>query len=355
MTDEFNDAPSMESEAGGDAPADSHTPTPQAGAEPPEPKAPSRRDAILRAMEKTSGDDGETREVPDGPARTPDGKFAPKEAGPDAEKSTDPASKIPAADKPEDAKPEDAKPAQGDLAEAPARFSADAKAAWAAAPRSVQGEIHRAISEMENGIRQKDEQLEPLRPFFDKAKQHGVNLAQVIGNYITTEEHLRQNPIEGLRGVARSLGMTQQDILAVAGVADPQQSVHNQQQRQPQEDPRLSSLTQMVQTQQQQLGQMQFNSVMSQVDQFAAAQPRFDDLVDEMVRMIETGYAANLDDAYQKADRLNPAPAPEPAAQTREQKSVTGAPSAGSNPATRRPSGSRKEAIERAMHRAGLV
>ncbi|MEM9523127.1 MAG: hypothetical protein AAF982_03900, partial [Pseudomonadota bacterium] len=78
-------------------------------------------------------------------------------------------------------------------------------------------------------------------------------------------------------------------------------------------------------------------------------------------RLLETGYASDLRDAYDKADRLNPAPhpaasaAPPPPVQTRPALSITGAPGAGSDPDARRASKTRSEAIARGFSRAGLA
>jgi hypothetical protein len=77
----------------------------------------------------------------DGPARSEDGKFAAKTAdGEKTETVQQPAAKV-----------EAGKPATP-AADAPARFSTDAKAAWATAPEPVKAEVHRAIREMEAGI-----------------------------------------------------------------------------------------------------------------------------------------------------------------------------------------------------------
>ena len=76
--------------------------------------------------------------------------------------------------------------------------------------------------------------------------------------------------------------------------------------------------------------------------------------------MLSTGYAASLEDAYTKADRLNPL-APSPAAQTgtpapaqtgTAHLSVKGAPSSGHSATTR--SATTEEASRRALAAVGL-
>jgi hypothetical protein len=54
----------------------------------------------------------------------------------------------------------------GGHAEPPARFSADAKAAWATAPEAVRAETHRALKELSDGLSQYQQVFEPLKPFY---------------------------------------------------------------------------------------------------------------------------------------------------------------------------------------------
>src|SRR5574343_331077 len=100
----------------------------------------------------------------------------------------------------------------------------------------------------------------------------------------------------------------------------------------------------------------------------ALKHPYFEDLSADISHMLETGFAKDLSDAYQKAARLNTEVAdriakdkaakdaaktpqqPDPA-QTREKaaKSITGSPSSASNASTRKPPGSAREAVSNAF------
>lgn len=333
-------------------------------AEKPKSEAEKRRSSIEKAMKAVEDDEAKpangSQSTPkaddaddaDDRAEKPDAKAkeAPKEAVKDAQKA------------PETAKSEQKAPkaAEG-TREPPARFSPDAKAAWKDAPEPVKAEVHRAVKELERGLQQKDATLKPLEPFLKMAQQQRVNPAQVVQNYVQMEQTLRQNPTVGLQMLAQNMGMTPQQ-LAQAAIG----------QRPGQPDPRdaqIMQLRQQVQQMQQQFGQVsqtvqeqRHGAVLNQIQQFAADKPRFDELAPEIARLIETGYAQNLQDAYEKAARLNPAPAepaqaaaPSAPAQTRPARSVTGAPSGGSNPHTRKPSANRTEAIQRAMRTAGLA
>lgn len=330
--------------------ADERPEAPEPPATPDErPVQRSRREAIEAALGKAV-DGSDTAEKPateEGQPRTPDGKFAPKDGEPAKPEA-----------KPEAVKVEDAnKPG---ISDAPTRFSDDAKAAWKDAPESVRGEIRRAINELEAGIRQKDEMLAPLQPYFEMAKKHDVRVHEVLGNYINMENLLRENPAQGFSVLARRLGMTPQDIVSV---------FTGEQSQATDKDRQIAELINHVESLQAQIGQIsnsvrasESNETLRQVQEFAADKPRFAELEGEILKLIETGYASDLSDAYAKAELLKPAPqtaAPPPQEQrppqTRQTLSVTGAPGAGSNPARRPASTTRSEAIMNGLQSAGLA
>jgi hypothetical protein len=109
-----------------------------------------------------------------------------------------------------------------------------------------------------------------------------------------------------------------------------------------------------------------FHRTRSTVDQYAATHPRVDELADLITQEVKLGF--DLDTAYQRADRLRPPTAPQTrtngthaaqtrstTAQTRTDKSISGAPDAGPSEGRRRsdkPVG-RREAIANAMKRYG--
>jgi len=294
--------------------------------------------AEAKAAEKKQPKD-EAKKAEKGPQRGADGKFAAKDA-----------------EKPQDGQEaKEAPKSKADHNAPPQRFSADAKAEWEKAPESVRAETYRMQRELEKGLREKDETLKPLEPFVKMAKEHGTTVHDALGNYVRMEQMLRSNPRQGLIALAQNMGMSPQQMGQMLlgqqpGQPDPRdQQIMALQQRLQQFEQQFGQVTQTVQQQQQQ-------AVMSQIEQFAADKPRFDELADEIVRLIETGYASDLEDAYTKAERLNPAPqpapqpepTPAPPAQTRPARSLTGAPSPGSNPTTKRtPAKNAREALKR--------
>lgn len=344
-------------------------------AEPKEPRR-SRREALEKAFSDVDKEDdkgGSDADVkPKVEAKT-EPKAEPKKAEPKAEKPTEtktegqergPDGKFvskEATDKPAEAQEAAKAPEpKGKLTDPPSRFSEDAKKAWAEAPESVRAETYRAIRETEQGIQKYQQALEPLKPFMQMAQNDPRKLAGAMQRYVNTEQMLAKNPVQGFAEIARNMGLSPQQVGKMLmgeepGQADPRDAEINQLRQQVQQlSQGYGQVTQTIQEQRQQ-------AVLSQVEQFAQAHPRFDELADEIANMLSTNYAKDLQDAYEKADRLNPAPAPvvqeEPPAQpaqTRPARSVTGAPTSGSNPVNRKPSNSRKEALEQAMRRAGF-
>lgn len=307
-------------------------------------KAPEKAEKTAETQKNGANDKKE------GPERGPDGKFVAKDA---AEKPTD------------GAKAEKAPDTRGKLTEPPARFSEDAKKAWAEAPESVRAETYRAIRETEQGIQKYQQAMEPLKPFMQLAQGDPRKLASAMQRYVNTENLLRENPAQGFREVARNIGLSAEQVGKMLLNQDPGQpdprdrEIHTMRQQNQQ-------LSQAVVNLEARINQMIEHATLRDVESFASSNEHFDDLADDIAYFLESRQAADLKEAYQfafeKAQRaaakFAPQPEPEPApaqpAQTRPARSVTGAPTPGSNPAHRKPSSSRKEALENAMRRAGF-
>lgn len=250
--------------------------------------------------------------------------------------------------------------------EAPKRFSDDAKAAWESAPEPVRAEIHRAVKELETGITQYRDVVEPLKPYLQMAQQHNTSLTKALDQYIGLEQALKsQNVNEKLAGIeevfrhagisprdyaAHILGQTPDQVQSQqdATIAELRQEISGLKQQ-------LGGVTQSVQTQREQ-------TALQEVNKFAVDHPRFEELADIIVEEMKHGYS--LQDAYDRAERLNPAPVKAPAqapvipaqpadAHTKGTKSISGTPSPGSSPSAKQsPSPSIRDALKRAMARA---
>lgn len=251
----------------------------------------------------------------------------------------------------------------------PDRFSADAKAAWKDAPKAVQAEINRAVTELESGINSYREKLaifDGLDQYVDLAKQHGTSVQKALENYTNLEQTISQDPMRGLQMVAEYAGLNLRDVAAqIMGQAP--DAVASQQNNE------MRALKQEIARLEQKLGGVETTiqsrttaEIEREVTAFAADKPRFDELSETIGQLISTGMAPDLPKAYEMAERLNPAPTPPAPAQAEKPKpdlsaqtqkgslSIAGAPASGSAPEGRKPSSSTDEALDRAFSAVGL-
>lgn len=388
-----------------------HSPKPEPKAEKVEAKPETPRDALKRAADKVASMDrpaDKTTPIKDGgPVRDEAGKFAAKEGDkPKSESRTEPkteakqpdakAGEAPDASKPstearasdqkdatsEAAKPADAPKPSFTASEPPSRFSPDAKRDWATAPETVRAETERAIKELTKGYEQYKTAAErdrSLQEFHELAHRGGTDLKTALSRYVGMENALRQDPIKGLELVLQNIGMTPRQYAerVLGQPADQQQS---------QADATIMELRQQVARLEQMVGgvtqtfeQQRAQTTHEAVSKFAADHPRFEELSEDIVFFLKTRCPGNLEEAYQLAERLNPAPAPvvsettSPAASSapapapkpapvpdvsahteRGRKSIAGSPTPGSAPATRKqPSSSIKDSLKKAFAQAG--
>jgi hypothetical protein len=262
--------------------------------------------------------------------------------------------------------------------EAPARFSNDAKETWANTPEPVKAEVNRAIRELEQGhqkYKADAEAYNDIREFGDLAKQHGTTIKNALTNYVGIERMLAQNPVQGFEQIISNFGwkmpdgrpMTFRDFAAqVLGQSPDEQASHQNATIQELRNEiaglknQLGGVTQTINSQRE-------TAMLSQVEAFAGSHPRFDELAEAIKEEINHGY--DLETAYQRAERLNPAAAPvvsqqpvipaekpKPPLNPAGSKSISGAPSsAGSDPeptASNQPVPTIEQALKKAMRRA---
>lgn len=255
------------------------------------PPSSSTRDALVKAFESTFGkEESEPADAkPDRP-RDELGKFAPK-----------------VDEKPVDAKPDQAatvEPPKPDApaVAAPARFTAEAKAAFEAAPPALRGEIARLESELTRGIAEYKDRFEPLKRFDDMARNGNTTLERALDNYVGIENLLRSDPVKGFQTICQNAGIDPRAIgQALVGGQSQGGSV-----------PEVAALKAQIADLKSQIGGVQQNfaqrDVMGHVEKFAAEKPRFDELSAPIAEMLKTGFAkgdtpiARLQDAYDKAE-----------------------------------------------------
>jgi len=245
--------------------------------------------------------------------------------------------------------------------DAPARFSADAKAAWSTAPEAVRAEVTRAFRELEGGIEQYRQNFEPYRALDQQLKQNGQSFQEVFNHYTGIEKMLAESPIRGLEQICQNMGLSLRDVAAhvMGQPADAQASQQDAVIRELRNE--LASLKKEIGGVSTTIKSQQEQAVLSKIDQFAASKPRFDELANDIAFFLNSGKTQDLQEAYDLAERLNPAPVvpaavkePDPAQTRKGQLSLSGAPSSGSNPQNRKPPASARDALDRAFAQSGL-
>jgi hypothetical protein len=266
---------------------------------------------------------------------------------------------------------------------APAGFTKAAQDAWAATPEPVRADVERRIGELMQGMEKYKGEVaafEPVRKFDEMARQGGTTLERALTAYTGIEDAWRADPARGFTEVAKNFGVDPLALLNDIGMRLTGKGVQPQGGQSPDLAAamhRIAQLEQMVndkvgkveQTFEQQKKAARERDAQATVDAFAKEHPHFAEVEESIAHMLETGFAKNLQDAYDKAIRLNPdiaarieadkaakaASESKPEAQTRKASlSVTGAPSTGSNPTTRKPPGSIRESLNHAISQVGI-
>lgn len=254
------------------------------------------------------------------------------------------------------------------------RFSERAKADWAGAPESVRSDVYRMAQEFDGAYRKyrgDHDEMNTIRNFSQMAQQHGTSLQKALTNYVGMEQKLRTDVVGGLDVIVNNLNLRTQDGRKI-GLRDVAYHILNQspdqhrivqsQNAQQAQSHQIGQLHQMVASLAQNVQQMhhreQFTHTRSAVDVFADSHPRFDELGDLIEGELKLGF--DLEAAYRRAELLRPGTARaaqtrNTPAQTRSNKSISGAPDGGpsNGPAPRKndkPIG-RRDAIKRAIDR----
>jgi hypothetical protein len=256
----------------------------------------------------------------------------------------------------------------------PARFSADAKAAWASVPDTVKGETNRALRELSGGLGQYQQIFEPLKPFYQLAQNFGTTVHDTLQRYVNLDfALLSKQPEERLQAIEHVLqhaGITPRDYAAfVMGQRpDEVQSRNDQTVRELRRE--ITDLRNQLGGVYQSVQQRHEDEMLKEVEIFAEQNPRLNEpaLQEMVIRLLTAGMAADLKGAYDMAARLSPAAVKDirstaasnavnskPAAQTRNGNlSITGGPGSGSNPSKRKAPLTARESIDSAFASLGI-
>lgn len=270
-----------------------------------------------------------------------------------------------------------AKPA----ADAPVRFTPEAKAAWANTPEPVKAEVQRSIKNLEAGLEEHSKRWAPLKEFDDLAKATGTSLPVAMKNYVEIDKLLGTNFPAAMQRICQNKGVDIRafaaDVLQLPAEARQALRIGGQPQNLPPAPSReVTELRQQVARLEQQIGgvtgtmqEQQQTAVEAELAEFSADKPLFNELSAEIAAYItndglsyQDAYAKAVEDFEAKAARAGfitrpqtrPSTVASPAGQPSPgSRSIKGAPGPGSSPATRKPSNSIREALERAAGMAG--
>lgn len=191
---------------------------------------------------------------------------------------------------PNEGKPQPPSPA----ADAPTSWSADAKAKWSTLDPSIQAEIAKREKDMhEGGSRWSEEKRryeETLAPVREVAKRNGVDEKEGLNRLLAANDYLERDPIAAIQWLAKAYGVDLANMEA------------NHQAR-PQADPMVSKLHQELSTIKSTLQEREQKELLSHIEQFKS-QPgheHFEDVKPFMAKLLESGQAADLKEAYETA------------------------------------------------------
>lgn len=350
----------------------------------PEPKAPSNREALEKALgEVEAKDKTEAEAKAEEPAkdkadekpvkgRSDDGKFA----------KADEAKADEAAEKPKTERDgsEAGRQSEGrdtPHREPPARFTPEAREKWISAPREVRSEVYRVVQEYERELGEHKAFRDDLKEYEDLAKQHNVTIKDTMARYVNADRILNQNfgsgvanlaqmyghsPVQAIAAIIQAHGITPQQY-AEQVLKNPAQHVAPMQRQQApqtqQQAPEIQNIKSEIESLRNELASERAQAQLTPVIQkFADEHPDFHALEDAIARILQDGvidriYGPGLSpdqklaEAYRiaggkptshaepQADDVNSEAenVPSPIAGT---KSVKGAPTGGKDPSVKR-------------------
>ncbi|ODT18154.1 MAG: hypothetical protein ABS57_06605 [Mesorhizobium sp. SCN 65-12] len=235
---------------------------------------------------------------------------------------------------------------RNEFGEAPSRFSPDAKEEWATTPKSVRAEITRTTREMEKGFekhRAGAQSWEGVRQFDEIARRNGGSLQASLAKVVEIEQAFARDPVDGLHRICSHLGIDMHQLASKVAQMQPEQ-IHAMR-----SNSQVQNLNGRLQQAEAHLHHMQYQQVRTaisyNVDAFAKAHPRFEELADQIAKEIGAGH--DLEEAYSRAERS--------AGPSREKqlnagrKSVSGAPTYGASEGGKPRSSSIRDSLRKAM------
>lgn len=198
---------------------------------------------------------------------------------------------------------------------APSSWSAEVREKWASLPPDVQSYIAQRETEAHKRISQMGQELSQYKPLGelrtrtqDVFDRNGLTFEQGLERLVYAQQVLEANPMQGLAAIAQSYGI---DLTKAFG---------GQQAQQGQADPRIARLEQELNQYKAVLTNQQRESMASRmreqreqeawaaktVEEWANGKEYLDAVREDMQRLLSSGVATDLDDAYNTAILRNP-------------------------------------------------
>lgn len=240
---------------------------------------------------------------PTDPARFADGTFKPTKAEA-APKVAAPAKEITPST---DIQTKASAPAPTPTSAPPAGWTAAEKAEWQKLPPAVQAAVSRRETEIANGGKQWSDEKRHyqaiLAPIEQASRARGLDVNQGAQLLAAAQNALDANPIEGIRRIMATYGVTPEHLLSEPPASQPQVR-----------DPVIPQISQKISTLENQLYEFQMSQTNGLLEAFASSHPHFAAVENEIASLIpviqnsEPGLPKQqvLQKAYDQAVWLNP-------------------------------------------------
>ena len=191
----------------------------------------------------------------------------------------------------------------------PNNWSPAAKVAFGNLPQEVKQAIAERETQVEKGF-EEYRRFKPIEKYEQMARESGTTLDKALESYVGIEQVLRQDFVGGIAQICQRQGMDPvqlaNTILSRAGVSgrtDAGDTASPRQDAGTDLTPVMQKITQLESYIQQQ----QQSVVQTEIQRFASNPKNmfFDNVKTDMGRLIDTGIATDLDDAYDKACQMN--------------------------------------------------
>lgn len=184
--------------------------------------------------------------------------------------------------------------------EPPTSWSADAKAEWSKLSPALQQAVIKREAEINDGGRRWSEEKrtyeDMLAPVREQARRAGVDEREGLNRLLAASDFLERDPANAIQWLARQYGVNLAQQPGETGA--PVQALPRE----------VLNTMQTVTTLQQRLDAREFADAAAAIQSFASQPGRehFEAVKADMGRLIETGQARDMADAYDKAVWMNP-------------------------------------------------